>query len=116
MDKAVDILMEKIKGHMRIRVIGDYDIDGVCAAYILMEALEGLGADVDMDIPDRVLDGYGLNRNLIECAYRDGVDTVITCDNGIAAVWAAADAAVSTADANSPIQGDGVYHSVLFIL
>lgn len=85
MDKAVDILMEKIKGHMRIRVIGDYDIDGVCAAYILLEALEGLGADVDMDIPDRVLDGYGLNRNLIESAYRDGVDTVLTCDNGIAA-------------------------------
>ena len=62
MDKAVDILMEKLRGHKRIRVIGDYDIDGVCATYLLLEALEGLGADVDMDIPDRILDGYGLNR------------------------------------------------------
>lgn len=85
MDKAVDILMEKLRGHKRIRVIGDYDIDGVCATYLLLEALEGLGADVDMDIPDRILDGYGLNRNLIDRAVRDGVDTVVTCDNGIAA-------------------------------
>ena len=85
MDRAVDILMEKIDEHMRIRVIGDYDIDGVCATYILLEALEGLGADVDMDIPDRILDGYGLNRNLIDRAYHDEIDTVITCDNGIAA-------------------------------
>ncbi|MCI8939897.1 MAG: single-stranded-DNA-specific exonuclease RecJ [Dorea sp.] len=85
MDKAVDILMEKLRGHKRIRVIGDYDIDGVCATYLLLEALEGLGADVDMDIPDRILDGYGLNRNLIDRAIRDGVDTVVTCDNGIAA-------------------------------
>lgn len=85
MDKAVDILMEKLRGHKRIRVIGDYDIDGVCATYLLLEALEGLGADVDMDIPDRIRDGYGLNRNLIDRAIRDGVDTVVTCDNGIAA-------------------------------
>lgn len=85
MDKAVDILMEKLTGHVRIRVIGDYDIDGVCATYILMEALEGVGADVDMDIPDRIRDGYGLNRSLIDRAIEDGIDTVITCDNGIAA-------------------------------
>lgn len=85
MDRAVDILTEKIEEHAKIRVIGDYDIDGVCAVYILLEALEGLGADVDMDIPDRILDGYGLNRRLIDRAYQDGIDTVVTCDNGIAA-------------------------------
>lgn len=85
MDKAVVLLMEKIRNHERIRVIGDYDIDGVCATYILLEALEGLGADVDMDIPDRIRDGYGLNQNLIDRAAEAGIDTVITCDNGIAA-------------------------------
>ncbi|MDO4311493.1 MAG: single-stranded-DNA-specific exonuclease RecJ [Eubacteriales bacterium] len=85
MDRAIDILMEKIREGARIRVIGDYDIDGVCATYILLEGLEGLGADVDMDIPDRITDGYGLNRNLLDRAFRDGIDTVITCDNGIAA-------------------------------
>lgn len=85
MDRAVDVLMEKIKEGAKIRIIGDYDIDGVCATYILLEALEGLEADVDMDIPDRILDGYGLNRNLIERAFHDGIDTVVTCDNGIAA-------------------------------
>ncbi len=85
MDRAVDILTEKIRERAKIRVIGDYDIDGVCAVYILLEALEGLGADVDMDIPDRILDGYGLNRRLIDRAYQDGIDTVVTCDNGIAA-------------------------------
>ena len=85
MDRAVDILMEKIREGARIRVIGDYDIDGVNATYILLEALEGLGADVDMDIPDRITDGYGLNRNLIDRALEDDIDTVVTCDNGIAA-------------------------------
>ena len=85
MDKAVEILREKINGHQRIRVIGDYDIDGVNATYILLEGIEALGGDVDMDIPDRIADGYGLNRSLIERAYREGIDTVITCDNGIAA-------------------------------
>lgn len=62
MDQAVDILMEKIREGARIRVIGDYDIDGVNATYILLEALEGLRGEVDMDIPDRITDGYGLNR------------------------------------------------------
>ncbi len=85
MDRAVSILMEKIREGAAIRVIGDYDIDGVCAAYILLEALERLGAEVDYDIPDRILDGYGLNRRLIGKAYEDGIDTVLTCDNGIAA-------------------------------
>ena len=85
MDKAVDILNEKIGERKKIRIIGDYDIDGVNATYILMEGLEKLGADVDSDIPHRIEDGYGLNIELIERAYRDNVDTIITCDNGIAA-------------------------------
>ncbi|MFR2663005.1 MAG: single-stranded-DNA-specific exonuclease RecJ [[Clostridium] scindens] len=85
MDKAVDILREKIAEQKRIRVIGDYDIDGVNATYILLEGLEKLGAEVDSDIPSRMKDGYGLNVELIERAYRDGIDTIITCDNGIAA-------------------------------
>ena len=85
MDKAVDILREKISEHKKIRIIGDYDIDGVNATYILLEALERIGADVDSDIPHRIEDGYGLNIELIERAYRDQVDTIITCDNGIAA-------------------------------
>ena len=85
MDKAIDILKEKILEDKKIRVIGDCDIDGVNATYILLEGLERLGADVDSDIPDRISDGYGLNRHLVERAYEAGVDTLITCDNGIAA-------------------------------
>ena len=85
MDKAIDILQEKILEDKKIRVIGDYDIDGVNATYILLEGLERLGADVDSDIPDRISDGYGLNRHLVERAYEAGVDTLITCDNGIVA-------------------------------
>lgn len=85
MDKAVDILKEKISEGKRIRVIGDYDIDGVNAVYILLEGLEGLGAWADSDIPDRITDGYGLNIELIERAYGMDIDTIITCDNGIAA-------------------------------
>ena len=85
MDRAVEILREKIEKHARIRVIGDYDIDGVNASYILQDGLSGLGADVDTDIPDRIRDGFGLNRMLIDKALEDGIDTIITCDNGIAA-------------------------------
>lgn len=85
MDRAVEILAEKIREEKRIRVIGDYDIDGVNATYILQEGLSGLGADVDTDIPDRIKDGYGLNRMLIDRAIDDGIDTIVTCDNGIAA-------------------------------
>ena len=85
MDKAIDILKEKILEDKKIRVIGDYDIDGVNATYILLEGLERLGANVDSDIPDRISDGYGLNRHLVERAYEAGVDTLITCDNGIVA-------------------------------
>lgn len=85
MDKAVDILLEKIREERKIRVIGDYDIDGINATYILMEGLKKLGGDVDSDIPDRMKDGYGLNQNLIDRAFHDGIDTIVTCDNGIAA-------------------------------
>lgn len=85
MDKAVEILAEKIEEEKRIRIIGDYDIDGVNATYILQEGMSGLGAHVDTDIPDRIKDGYGLNIDLIDRALDDGVDTIITCDNGIAA-------------------------------
>lgn len=85
MDKAVEILAEKIDEEKQIRIIGDYDIDGVNATYILQEGLSGLGAHVDTDIPDRIKDGYGLNIDLINRALDDGVDTIITCDNGIAA-------------------------------
>lgn len=85
MDRAVSILKEKLYENKKIRVIGDYDIDGVNATYILLEGLGRLGADVDSDIPDRIADGYGLNISLIERAYREGIDTIVTCDNGIAA-------------------------------
>ena len=85
MDKAVEILREKLEEGKRLRVIGDYDIDGVNATYILLEGLKRRGADADYDIPDRMTDGYGLNIHLVQRAYDDGVDTVLTCDNGIAA-------------------------------
>lgn len=85
MDVAVSILQEKLKEGKEIRVIGDYDIDGINATYILMEGLKELGGKVSIDIPDRMKDGYGLNRTLIDRAFDDEIDTIITCDNGIAA-------------------------------
>ena len=86
MDKAIDIIMRNIDAGKHIRVIGDYDIDGICSTYILVKGLQGVGATVSYDIPDRILDGYGINENLIKKAYDDGVDTIVTCDNGIAAI------------------------------
>ena len=86
MECAVSILKEKIAEEKKIRIIGDYDIDGVNSTYILQKGLELAGADVDTDIPHRIKDGYGLNRALVDRAYRDGVDTILTCDNGIAAI------------------------------
>ncbi|MBU3878018.1 single-stranded-DNA-specific exonuclease RecJ [Faecalicatena sp. AGMB00832] len=86
MDKAVEILAEKIREGAPIRVIGDYDIDGVNATYVLQQGISRLGGEVDTDIPDRIKDGYGLNRMLIDRALDDGIDTIITCDNGIAAM------------------------------
>ena len=84
--EAAMLLLEKIRLGKKIRIIGDYDIDGVNATYILYRGLKRLGADVDYEIPDRMKDGYGLNMNLIDLAYREGVDTILTCDNGIAAI------------------------------
>ena len=86
MDKAIDIIKLKIEEGKYIRVIGDYDIDGICSTYILVKGLQGVGAFVTYDIPDRILDGYGINENLIKKAYDEGVDTIVTCDNGIAAI------------------------------
>ncbi len=85
-EKAADILVEKTMNKKRIRVIGDYDIDGVCATYILTAVLERCGALADAVIPHRITDGYGLNDRLIEEAGEAGVDTILTCDNGIAAL------------------------------
>ena len=84
-DKAVEILKKKITQKKRIRIIGDYDIDGVTATCILLKGLSRLGADVDTYIPDRVKDGYGMHEQLIDKALEDRVDTILTCDNGIAA-------------------------------
>ena len=85
-DRASDIILEKIRQHKPIRVIGDYDIDGVCATCILVEGLSALGGDVSYDIPERLSDGYGLNVRLVKEAIRDGIDTLITVDNGISAL------------------------------
>lgn len=86
MEKAVSIVVKKIREDKSIRVIGDYDIDGICSTYILVEGLRRVGARVSYDIPDRVKDGYGINENIIKKAYDEGVDTIVTCDNGIAAI------------------------------
>ena len=85
MERIVHILEEKIQKKQKIRIIGDYDIDGVMSTYILLKGLTGVGANVDHVIPNRMTDGYGINENLIEQASCDQVDTIITCDNGIAA-------------------------------
>lgn len=85
LEKAVAILIGKIRENKKIRVIGDYDIDGVMSTYILTDALKSCGARVDNAIPDRIADGYGLNERLITEAKEAGVDTILTCDNGIAA-------------------------------
>ena len=84
-ERCVDILVSSVSESKRIRVIGDYDIDGVCATYILTHGLKKAGAYVDHAIPHRITDGYGLNDRLIKNAAEDGIDCVITCDNGIAA-------------------------------
>ncbi len=84
-DRLTDILIQKINAGATIRIVGDYDIDGVMSTYILKRCLERAGADVSYVIPDRVKDGYGLNVRLIDDAHNDGIDTIITCDNGIAA-------------------------------
>lgn len=86
MEKAVDILFEAIKNNERIRIIGDYDIDGICSTYILVKAISKFTRNISMDIPDRIKDGYGINKKLIKKAYDEKIKLIITCDNGIAAI------------------------------
>lgn len=85
MERAVQILQKKITQKKKIRIIGDYDIDGVTATCILLKGLKRLNANVDTYIPDRVKDGYGMHEQLIDKALEDGIDTILTCDNGVAA-------------------------------
>ena len=86
MDKAAAILWEKVRLGRHIRIIGDYDCDGICATFILWSVLREMQAKVDYCLPHRIKDGYGLNLSMIEEAVADGVDTILTCDNGIAAI------------------------------
>lgn len=85
MERASELIRGLIKDKKRIRVVGDYDADGICSTYILIDALRRLGADCDFCLPDRVKDGYGLNPDMVEQAAEDGIEAIITCDNGIAA-------------------------------
>lgn len=85
MEKAVHMIADSIRNGEKIRIIGDYDIDGVCSGYILTDGFEQLGARVDFDVPERIADGYGLNERLIKKSHDDGVNLIVTCDNGIAA-------------------------------
>ena len=82
------LLREQIQQHKKIRVIGDYDVDGVTSSYILYKGIRACGGIVDTVIPHRMIDGYGVNHNLIEQAYKDGIDVIVTCDNGISAIEA----------------------------
>ena len=86
MDTALDILIHKIREGKKIRIIGDYDIDGICSTYILLIGLRRAGACVDVDIPDRMKDGYGISKELIDLALAANTDTIVTCDNGISAL------------------------------
>ena len=86
MEGAVEILEKKIAAGARIRIVGDYDIDGVCSSCILALGLKRLGAKADWEIPDRIKDGYGINESIIRVASAEGIDTILTCDNGIAAI------------------------------
>ena len=85
MKDGISLLQQAVAGGEKIRVIGDYDIDGVCATYILLTGLKKIGANVDTVIPDRIKDGYGINEHLIDGAKKDGIQVIVTCDNGIAA-------------------------------
>lgn len=85
LDCAADLLLEKIRKGKKIRVIGDYDVDGICATYILVRSIREMGGNADYELPDRILDGYGINVRIVEDAIKAGIDTILTCDNGIAA-------------------------------
>mgnify|MGYP004530691393 FL=1 len=84
--EAADLLLFKMKEKAAIRIIGDYDIDGVTSTYILYTGLKKCGAIVDYEIPDRIRDGYGINEQFVQNAWEDGIDTILTCDNGISAI------------------------------
>ncbi len=86
MGQALKVLQQKIREGKRIRIVGDYDIDGICSTYLLVQAMKRVGAEADYEIPDRIRDGYGINESIIQAASRDGIDTILTCDNGIAAI------------------------------
>ena len=86
MDKAIQILQEKISINEKILIVGDYDVDGIVSTYILKEGLKKCGANVSYEVPDRILDGYGINISIIDKAYENGFRTILTCDNGIAAI------------------------------
>ncbi|NBH72278.1 single-stranded-DNA-specific exonuclease RecJ [Clostridiaceae bacterium] len=86
MDRTVEILKGKIKEGVKIRIVGDYDIDGICATYLLYQGIRRCGGRVDYQIPERIKDGYGINESIIRRAGGEGIDTLITCDNGIAAL------------------------------
>ncbi len=85
MDKAIDYIIKAMEEKKKIRVVGDYDVDGVCSGFILTNSLKKLGADVSFTVPDRIIDGYGINERIIDVAKEDGIELIITCDNGIAA-------------------------------
>ena len=86
MDKAAALILEKIRQGVHIRIVGDYDIDVVCSTYLLYRGLARCGGQVDYQIPERIRDGYGINESIIQKAKEDGIDTIVTCDNGIAAL------------------------------
>lgn len=86
MAKAAQIVKNKVLEQVHIRIVGDYDVDGVISTFILYKTLQRAGANVDYEIPDRIDDGYGINISIIQAAIDDNVDTIITCDNGIAAI------------------------------
>ena len=92
LEEAADVVDEKLSSRLKIRVIGDYDADGIMSTYILCDALKRLGAEADFYIPDRIRDGYGINEEMIRKAAEDSIDTIITCDNGISACDAAEEA------------------------
>ena len=85
MDRAVALIQEKIRQGKKIRIVGDYDIDGVCSTYLLYRGISRCKGVVDYQIPERIKDGYGINEAIIRKAAEDGIDTIVTCDNGIAA-------------------------------
>ncbi|MBE5913343.1 MAG: single-stranded-DNA-specific exonuclease RecJ [Pseudobutyrivibrio ruminis] len=85
MDNACELLLEAIDEGVKIRVVGDYDVDGIMSTYILTRAIQEAGGDVDYAVPDRMIDGYGINPDMVQKAYDEGVRFIITCDNGIAA-------------------------------